>query len=100
MTSAMRVSLHQILTIYAWFGLGSLLFLMALIARFYERLSGERTYYQWFVVPVIAFAGATIREAQLDQVTGDITTDLLLLIGGVSLAVLCVHIYHRMTRGR
>jgi len=96
----MRVSLHQFLTIYAWFGLSALLFLMALIARFYERLSGERTYYQWFVIPVIAFAGATLREAQLDQVTGDISTDILLFIGGVSLAVLCVHIYHRMTRGR
>jgi len=96
----MRVSLHQFLTIYAWFGLSSLLFLMALIARFYERLSGERTYYQFFVVPVIAFAGATLREAQLDQVTGDVSTEILLFIGGVSLAMLCIHIYHRMTMGR
>jgi hypothetical protein len=96
----MRVSLHQFLTIYAWFGLSALLFLMALIARFYERLSGERTYYQLFAVPVIAFAGATLRETQLDQVTGDISTDIFLLIGGVSLAVLCLHIYHQMTSGR
>ncbi len=94
------ISLHQILTIYVWFGMSVLVFLLALIARFYERLSGQRTYYQFFSVPVIALAGATIRLVSIDQLTGDSWGDGLLIVGGVSLAALCVHVYRRMTSGR
>ena len=45
------VSAHQLLILYSWFGLSALVFLMALIARFYERLSGQRTYYRLFRCP-------------------------------------------------
>jgi hypothetical protein len=95
-----NLSLHQFFMIYAWLGLGLLLFLMALIARFYERLSGQRTYYQLFIVPVLAFAGASIRLSSQDRVTGDVWGDGLLLVGGVSLALLCWHVYRLMTSGR
>jgi hypothetical protein len=95
-----QISLHQFLTIYTWFGLSALIFLLALIARFYERLSSQRTYYQLFVLPVITFAGATIRLSSLDQVTGDSWGDGLLLISGIILAALCLHVYRRMTSGR
>jgi hypothetical protein len=94
------VSIHQILTIYAWFVLSGLLFLMALIARFFERLSGQRTYYQLFVVPVLAFAGATVRLTSLDQVVGDKLTGILLAIGGASLIALCLNVYRLMTSGQ
>jgi hypothetical protein len=95
-----NLSLHQFLTIYIWFGLGMLLFLFALIARFYERLSGQRTYFRLLTIPVLAFAGATVRFSSLDQVTGDVWGDGCLLIGGVSLAALCWHVYRLMTSGR
>jgi len=94
------LSLHQFLTIYGWFGLTAFIFLMGLIARFYERLSNQKTYYRLFAVPVIAFAGATIRLSSLDQVSGDIWGDGFLVVGGVSLAALCIHIYRLMTSGR
>jgi hypothetical protein len=94
------ISLHQILTIYIWFGLSVLIFLLALIARFYERLSGQRTYYQWFAFPVLTFAGATVRLVSLDQVAGDPWGDGCLLVGGISLAALCMHVYRLMTSGR
>ena len=94
------ISLHQFLTIYAWFGLATLLFLLALIARFYERLSGQRTYYQLFAVPILAFAGAAIRFSSRNQVTGDAWGELLLLLTGTSLAMLCLHVYRLMTSGR
>jgi hypothetical protein len=93
------LSAHQFLTLYIWFGLSALVFLMALIARFYERLSGQRTYYQFFVVPVTGFAGAAIRMAAFDQVVGDVLADLFLMAGGVSLGVLCLHVYRLMTSG-
>lgn len=94
------ISLHQFLTIYVWFGLAALIFMLALIARFYERLSGQRTYYRWFTLPVLAFAASTVRFASLDQLSGDIAADGLLLVGGVSLAALCIHTYRLMTSGR
>jgi hypothetical protein len=94
------VSAHQFLTIYTWFGLTALVFLMALIARFYERLSGERTYYRFFGVPILAFAGATVRLVGTDQVVGDVWADAFLLIGGMALAALCLHMYRLMTSGR
>lgn len=94
------VSAHQFLTIYTWFGLTALVFLMALVARFYERLSGQRTYYQFFGVPIVAFAGATVRLIRVDQVVGDAWADAFLLIGGMALAALCLHVYRLMTSGR
>ena len=94
------VSAHQFLTIYMWFGLTALIFLMALIARFYERLSGKRTYYQFFGVPIVAFAGATVRLVGVDQVVGDVWADAFLLVGGMTLAALCLHVYRLMTSGR
>ena len=96
----MSISIHQFLTIYAWFGLSALLCLLMLIARFYEQLSGKRTYYQFFAVPVLAFAVATIRQAQLDRVTGDAWVDLGLLVAGVTVGTLCIHVYRLMTSGR
>lgn len=94
------ISLHQVLSVFTWFGLSLLVFLMALIARFYERLSGQRTYYQLFTVPVLAFAGATVRLSSIDQVTGDPWGDGFLIVGGISLAALCLHVYQLMTSGR
>lgn len=93
----MSTSSHQFLSIYGWFVLSALLFLMALIARFYERLSGQPTYYRWFVIPALTWGGATIRQVHLDQLTGDSWSDLLLLVSGISLAALCLHLYRLMT---
>jgi hypothetical protein len=94
------MNLHQLLTLYTWFGLGILIAFLALIARFYERLSGQRTYYRWFAVPAIAFGGAAVRFSHLDRMTGDAWGELLLLCGGLSLAALCVRMYRLMTSGR
>ncbi|HEX3050147.1 MAG TPA: hypothetical protein VHP83_05785 [Aggregatilineaceae bacterium] len=95
-----QLSLHQFLTIFSWFGLATLIFFMALIARFYERLSGQRTYYQLFIGPMLAFTVATVRFASLDEITGDDWGDGALLIAGLILAALCIHIYRHMTSGR
>lgn len=93
-------SIHQVLTVISWLALSMLLGLLALIARKYEVLSGERTYYRLFAVPALAFAGAALRQVQTDQITGDPAADLCLLAGGVTLAGLCVNVYRRMTSGR
>lgn len=92
-------SIHQFLTIYTWFGLAALLCLIALIARKYEQLSKERTYYQLFVLPGLAFAVAAVAQTYSDRVVGDVVGDVMLLVGGVLLAAICLHVYHLMTRG-
>jgi hypothetical protein len=94
------ISSHQFLSIYSWFSVSIVIFLLALIARFYERLSNARTYYRFFAVPVIAFAGASVRLAGLDRLTHDPLGDGLLLAGGVSLIILSAHMYRLMTSGR
>lgn len=90
-------SIHQVLTVAAWFGLTALLFLIALIARKYEKLSGARTYYQLFAVPVLLFAGGMVRQAQRDQITGDTLGDLLMFAAAMALGALCLHTYRLMT---
>lgn len=95
-----NVSIHQIATITIWFGLGALLFLMALIARFYERLSGQRTYYRLFSLPLAGLAVATIVMTRQDVVAGDVAADLFLLLSGITLGALCLHVYRLMTSGR
>jgi hypothetical protein len=95
-----NISLHQFFTVFTWFGLTGLLSFLALIARFYERLSQQRTYYQLFVIPILALAGGAVRLSQVDRVTGDGWGDILLAIGGASLAALCFHVYRLMTSGR
>lgn len=92
-----NISTHQVLTIVTWFALTALLFLIALIARKYEKLSGARTYYQLFAVPVLLFAAGMIRAAQRDQITGNALGDLLMFAAGISLGVLCLHTYRLMT---
>ncbi|MGQ9888028.1 MAG: hypothetical protein ACUVSX_05995 [Aggregatilineales bacterium] len=82
------VTPNQVLTLYAWFPLAALLMFMLLIARFYQRFSGERTYYRLYTVPLLLYGLAAVRYASLNLVTGDAAADLLLGIGGAVLLAL------------
>lgn len=93
-------SMHQILTLYTWFPLAGLIGFLLLIARFYQKFSGERTYFFWFVVPMVLFGAAVVRYSSINQVAGDWFGDLSLAIGGVALIVLSVRLVARMTAGR
>jgi hypothetical protein len=71
---------------------------MLLIARFYQKFSGERTYF-WYYSGVVVFFGAiAVRYASVGIVIGDWVTDILSIIAGVSLLILCVVLYWRMMR--
>jgi hypothetical protein len=93
-------SVTQFLTLYVWFPLAVLLLFLLLIARFYQRFSGERTYYQVFLLPMLCFGAATARYASLGTIAGDPLADLMLAVGGASLTVLCLFLYWLMTRNR
>jgi Trk-type K+ transport system membrane component len=94
------LSLNQFLMLYIWFPLAALLFLLLLIARFYQRFSGDRTLYHYFVVPMVLFGAGTVRYASINRMAGDGWGDMLMAAGGVVLVVLCGLLYQRMTAGR
>lgn len=91
---------HQALTLVSWIFVAAFILILSLIARFYEQMASQRTYYQLFAVPVLVFGVAAMRIIVEDKVAGDAWLDLLLLVGGVSLAVLARHTYRLMTSGR
>lgn len=95
-----EITTHQVLTIFAWFMLTVLLTFLLLIARFYQNVSGERTYFWIFSAPLVLFGMAAARYAFINQVSGDPLGDLLGFAGGVLLAGMCVYLYNVMTAGR
>jgi len=88
------------LTAFVWLLLTAIIFILALIARFFETMANQRTYYQLFAIPVLFFGGAALRLIDEQQLTGDGWADLLLFAGGVTLAALSFHVYRLMTSGR
>jgi hypothetical protein len=93
-------SLVQLLSIVAWFPVAVLLALFMLIARFYQKQTGELTYFPLFGVPIVCFGLAAAQEARTNQIFSDPIGDVLLFAGGVILVVLCVLLYRKMTSGR
>jgi hypothetical protein len=86
-----------------------LVFFLFLIARFYELRFGQRSYYQLLLVPLSLFVVAAIWDAFfVNDQTGDplldfvgaIGPDLLLLVGGLLLLILCYSLYRTMMGGR
>ncbi|NJL95647.1 MAG: hypothetical protein HC915_18910 [Anaerolineae bacterium] len=90
------VSLNQFLILYLWFPLAALLMLMLLIARFYENVSGRRTYYRLFLLVIVLFGGAMVRYASVDGIIGDVAGDALLGLAGVVLAGISLHLLRLM----
>jgi len=86
--------------IYTWFPLAVLLLLLLLIARFYEKFSGRRTYFRWYIVPVVLFGAAMARYASTGELAGDRLGDVLSALAGGVLLVLSVSLYRLMAAGR
>lgn len=91
---------NQILLLYTWFPLAVSIALMLLVARFYQKFSGERTYYRFYFVSLVLFGGAAVRYASLDQIAGDVWGDLMQGAAGLVLIVLSVYLFRLMTNGR
>jgi len=90
------VSLNQFLVLYTWFILAALLLFVLLIARFYQNFSGERTFFQLYVVPIAFFGMASIRYTSLERIARDPVADLMLAVGGIILISLCIRLYWLM----
>jgi hypothetical protein len=94
------LSFSQLLALYSWFPVAALLMFLLLIARFYEKFSGKRMYFQAFFVPLMLYGVAAVRYASIDGIVGDPFGDSALAAAGLTLIPLCVMIYWRMVRQR
>jgi hypothetical protein len=94
------VSLNQVLWLYAWFPLATIIFLMLLIARFYENFSGDRTYYTFYLIPLVLFGGSAVRYASINSISGDLFGDIMSAAAGVVLITLSLFLFRLMVAGR
>lgn len=90
------VSLHQFLVLYSWFPLATLLLFLLLIARFYQKFSGQRMYYWFFSVPLVGFGVTAVRYASINTAIGDMLAAIGACIAGGSLLWLSLHLYRTM----
>ena len=93
-----HVSLHQFLVLYTWFPLSALLFFLLLIARFYQRFSGVKTYYWFYVLVIVLFGALAVRDAGAGLVVGDLLTDAFSILAGGILLFLSILLQLHMTR--
>lgn len=101
--------LSSILVLYSWLVAALLLLSLFLIGRFYQVRFGQRSFYQLFIVPLVLFLGAAVWDAFFaNSYTGDPLLDfvgawgpdLLWLLGGISLGLLCHSLQRTMMGGR
>ena len=90
-------ALSQFIILYDWFLLVGLLIFLMLIARFYEHFSGEKTYYQLFLVPMMLFGVDVVRRANYHN---DPAGSVFAGLAGLVLIGLSAFLYRRMTTGR
>ena len=91
-------SLHQFLVLYTWFPLAALLFFMLLIARFYQKFSGKRVYFWYYMIAVVLFGIVAVRNASVGLVIGDRLSDIVSVIAGLLLLLLSGTLYYFMVR--
>ena len=93
--------LNRVLTIYNWGIVVILLIFQFLIARFYEKKSGQRSYYALFLIPALLFLIASLRYAfGVCDLAGDVWGDGLLFMGGGILVVLSTLLFRLMMGGK
>jgi hypothetical protein len=93
-------TLIGILNIYSWAVIAITLFFICLIARFYEKKSGQNTHCHLFFLPLVLFLlGAIQYLFSSYDFAGDVVGDTLLFSGGLILSFLGASLLSLMTRG-
>ncbi len=87
----------KLVILYGWFLLVGLLVFLMLIARFYQRFSGERTHFRLYLIPIVLFGVHAIRQTYFQP---DPIGDILAASAGIVLIGLVIFLYWRMTAGR
>jgi hypothetical protein len=84
--------------LYTWFPLSVLLFFLLLIGRFYQRFSGVKTYYWYYVLVIVLFGAMAVRDAGAGLVVGDLLTDAFSILAGGFLLFLSILLHLHMTK--
>jgi hypothetical protein len=92
-------ALDTVLTLVVWGLVGVLIVVVYRIARFYQITSGCRTYYRWFLVPLVLLLVAALLNVIADPLLY-LWRDALLLVGGVGLSGLGYYLLHLMIGSR
>jgi hypothetical protein len=101
--------LGAMLVLYCWVVAAILIFFLLLIGRFYQVRFHQRSYYQLMLVPIVLFVLAAVSDAflindywgdPLLDFVGETWPDLLLLAGGLVLAVFCTSLFRMMMGSR
>ena len=71
---------------------------MLLIARFYQKFSGHRTYFWYYVIVIVLFGIVAVRYASVGVVLGDSISDIVSFIAGTLLTFLSGILYWHMVR--
>ncbi len=93
------VTLDTVLTLATWGLVGVLIVVVYRIARFYQITSGRRTYYQWFLLPLVLLLLAGLLTFMVEPLLA-LVRDSLLLVGGISLIGLGYYLWHLMIGSR
>lgn len=67
-----------------------------LIARFYEKFSGQKTYFRFFIVPIVLFGTAAVRSGAGNTNIEVAAADLFAAGGGISLLLLTINLALKM----
>lgn len=94
------INFNQFLLLVSWFAYAGLIAILALIARFYENLSGRATYYRWYPITIIALGASIARYSSLGLWGGDWLGDGLAAFSGLFLIIFCYFLYRQMTTKR
>jgi len=101
--------LGSVLVLYSWVVAAILIFFLLLIGRFYEIRFHQKSYYQLMLVPIVLFVLAAVGDAflindnwgsPLLDFVGETWPDILLLVGGLVLAVSCYSLVQMMMGSR
>lgn len=85
----------QAFILFSWFPLAFTLTVMMLIGRFYQRFSGRQTRWPWLAAPLVLFAAAVVREANIGMAADAVAYGLYAL-ASVLLLVVVLPIYRAM----
>lgn len=87
--------------LYSWCLAAAVVFFLYLIARFFEEKAGQRSYYELFLIPIVAFTlGALEYGLRSRDLVGNSWGDALLFVGGLALVSTGAYLLRLMVGGR
>ena len=97
LTASTAFTAHYALTLIAWVLSAALIWILMLIARYFQRLSGQQTHARLLAIPILCFGLAALRTISINS-PADPLADVFGCVGGLSLIGLTLSIYYTMMR--